>query len=283
MTILSIQSHVVSGHVGHQASVLPLQRLGFDVLALPSVLYSNHPGHGAFSGAPVEAGLMADLVSGLKTHSGLDKIRALHSGYLGSFEQVAIVRDLARSLQSETHPTPYFCDPVMGDREKGLYVDPALADAIKTALVPMAHAVFPNAVELECLTGQAPTNLDATLAAADTLLESGVAVVVATSLALDDQYPEGFCNLAVSREGAYLCAVPYLSGAPKGAGDLLAAVFMARCLKHEHLSSALSQAVTVTHRILELSIRAGARDLLIVEGQDHVINPGNRVAVTQVR
>ena len=50
MNILSIQSSVVFGHVGNSAARFALQRLGLDVWAVPTVLLSNHPGHGRFRG-----------------------------------------------------------------------------------------------------------------------------------------------------------------------------------------------------------------------------------------
>jgi hypothetical protein len=43
--ILSIQSHVVSGHVGNKAAIFPLQLLGYDVDFINSVQFSNHTGY----------------------------------------------------------------------------------------------------------------------------------------------------------------------------------------------------------------------------------------------
>lgn len=42
--LLSIQSHVVSGHVGNRASVFPLQVLGIEVDFVNTVHFSNHTG-----------------------------------------------------------------------------------------------------------------------------------------------------------------------------------------------------------------------------------------------
>ena len=42
--VLSIQSHVVHGHVGNKCAVFPLQLLGFDVDPVNSVQFSNHTG-----------------------------------------------------------------------------------------------------------------------------------------------------------------------------------------------------------------------------------------------
>jgi len=41
MNILSIQSHVVYGHVGNSAAVFPLQRIGVKVWLVHTVQFSN--------------------------------------------------------------------------------------------------------------------------------------------------------------------------------------------------------------------------------------------------
>ena len=42
--VLSVQSHVVQGHVGNKCAVFPLQLLGFDVDFVNTVQFSNHTG-----------------------------------------------------------------------------------------------------------------------------------------------------------------------------------------------------------------------------------------------
>jgi len=46
MRILCISSQVAYGPVGNTAAVPALQAMGHEVLALPTILLSNHPGHG---------------------------------------------------------------------------------------------------------------------------------------------------------------------------------------------------------------------------------------------
>ncbi|MGH7187358.1 MAG: pyridoxal kinase, partial [Pseudomonadota bacterium] len=43
---LSISSHVAYGPVGNSAAVPAMEWLGLTVHALPTVVLSNHPGHG---------------------------------------------------------------------------------------------------------------------------------------------------------------------------------------------------------------------------------------------
>jgi len=64
--ILSIQSAVAYGHVGNSAAVFPLQRLGFEVWPVNTVLFSNHTGYGAWRGRVVELGWIEELILGLR-------------------------------------------------------------------------------------------------------------------------------------------------------------------------------------------------------------------------
>jgi pyridoxal/pyridoxine/pyridoxamine kinase len=48
--VLSIQSWVAYGHVGNASAVFPMQRLGVEVWAIHTVMFSNHTGYGAWRG-----------------------------------------------------------------------------------------------------------------------------------------------------------------------------------------------------------------------------------------
>src|SRR5271165_3977514 len=63
--ILSIQSHVVYGHVGNSAAVFPLQRLGREVWPLMTVQFSSHAGYPGFKGRAFDAAMIDDCVGGL--------------------------------------------------------------------------------------------------------------------------------------------------------------------------------------------------------------------------
>ena len=66
MAILSVQSSVAAGHVGNQAATLPLQRLGFEVWPVDTVIFSNHPAHGGHSGRIVDSTAVSALIGGLE-------------------------------------------------------------------------------------------------------------------------------------------------------------------------------------------------------------------------
>ena len=65
--ILSIQSAVAYGHVGNSAAVFPLQRLGFEVWPVNTVLFSNHTGYGAWRGRVVELGWVEEIIRACAT------------------------------------------------------------------------------------------------------------------------------------------------------------------------------------------------------------------------
>ena len=93
LSILSIQSHVVYGHVGNSAAVFPLQRIGCEVWPIHTVQFSNHTGYPDWRGRVFDAGLIDDCVAGLAARGALARCDGVLSGYMGSPEiGAAIVR-----------------------------------------------------------------------------------------------------------------------------------------------------------------------------------------------
>src|SRR5258707_12971133 len=84
--ILSIQSHVVYGHVGNSAAVFPLQRLGREVWPLMTVQYSSHVGHAGWRGRAFDAAMIDDCLSGLEAVRVVPRCARLLGGYLGKGE-----------------------------------------------------------------------------------------------------------------------------------------------------------------------------------------------------
>ena len=84
--ILSIQSHVVYGHVGNSAAVFPLQRLGREVWPLMTVQFSSHLGYAGWRGRAFDAAMIDDCVSGLEAIGVLPRCAGLLTGYLGKPE-----------------------------------------------------------------------------------------------------------------------------------------------------------------------------------------------------
>ncbi|MEW6423043.1 MAG: pyridoxal kinase PdxY [Deinococcota bacterium] len=280
--ILSIQSWVSYGHVGNAAAVFPLQRLGFEVWAIHTVQFSNHTGYGTWTGTVFPPELVADLLSGIEARGMLAECAAVLSGYMGSDGTVSAVVDAVHRVRATNPKALYCCDPVMGDVGRGVFVRPELPDLIRTQAVPEADIVTPNQFELELLTGRRVTTLQEALDAARMLRGhlhgSGPRIVVVTSLVREDA-PEGVIEtLAVTGEGAWLCRTPLLPLDPprNGTGDAIAALFLGHYLRTRDAGTALSLSMSALFAVLDLTHRAGTREIQLVAAQDEYTRP-NRV------
>jgi pyridoxine kinase len=272
VNILTIQSRVTYGHVGNSAAVFPLQRLGHEVWPIDTVSLSNHLGYATWRGRTHKSAEVREILDGLDLLSALKRCDAVLSGYLGEKDNGEVVADAVERVRAGNPAAPYACDPVMGDRGSGLFVAPDIPAVISERLLPIADMTFPNAFELELLTGGATDRLPAALEAADALrarMRPG-ALVVLTSLLRADAPPDRIEVLAVAADGAWLIDSPYYAGPPHGAGDCFAALFLGHYLRERDIALALARAVSGIHAVLAASAAAGAQELQIVAAQDHL-------------
>jgi pyridoxine kinase len=272
MNILSIQSRVAYGHVGNAAAVFPLQRLGHDVWPIDTVGFSNHLGYPTWRGRTHTVAEVREILDGLDLLGALKSCDAVLSGYLGDKGNGEVVLEAVARVRAANPAAPYACDPVMGDRGGGLFVKPDVPAVFTELLLPAADMTFPNAFELEHLTGGRTDRLPAALEAADALrarMRPG-ATVVLTSLLRTDGPADRIEVLAVSGEGAWLVDTPYHAGPPHGAGDCFAALFLGHYLKSRSVEAALARAVSGIHAVLAASAAAGAAELRIVAAQDQL-------------
>lgn len=244
-TVLAISSQVARGHVGLSAAVPALQALGHSVIALPTVMLSNHPGHGQVAGQRIDPTLLRQMLATLDGHGWLKEVDTVLSGYLPTAEHVAVVAEAVALVRRHVPRAIYACDPVLGDDPKGLYIAEDAARALAEILVPLADVTFPNRFELEWLTGERVTDAAGALRAAAKL---GAEWTVATSI------PHGTAELAtiaIGREKAWLSAVARQDNVPNGTGDLFAALFTGYVGLGAHTAqSALGAAVVAVEQVI---------------------------------
>ncbi|MCW9039460.1 MAG: pyridoxal kinase PdxY [Rhodospirillales bacterium] len=276
MSILSVQSSVSYGHVGNAAAVFPLQRLGFEVWPVDTVLYSNHPGYGAFEGVQRSADEIAALIRGIAARGALGECQAVLSGYLGKRETGMAVAEAVRMVREANPDSVYCCDPVMGDTAEGLYVSDDIPALFRDHLIPMAEIVTPNAFELTELTGLSTASVTQVRAAAGALVERGVSVVMVTSLCFCKR-PEDCTTIetmAITRNSAWRVVTPRLDLRAKGAGDALAALFLGHyLLGGKDARTALSKACSGLYGVIEATVEAKGRELHLVAAQDQMTSP----------
>jgi len=274
--ILSIQSHVVYGHVGNSAAVFALQRLGLEVWPIHTVQFSSHAGYPGFKGRAFDAAFVDELVEGLGVLGALSRCAAVLTGYVGKAEIGGAILRAVAAARAASPGAIYACDPVIGDEGKGVYVGPGVAEFFRDSALRAADIATPNAFELEYLTGIAPRDAASARAALDALRSQGPEVVVATSLKLDDT-PDDAIDLAVAdATGAWRLRTPKAPIAVNGAGDLLSALFLAHWLKSRESPSALASAATSVYAVVAATHAAGQRELRIVEAQQDIAAPRRR-------
>jgi pyridoxine kinase len=279
--ILSIQSHVVYGHVGNSAAVFPLQRLGREVWPLMTVQFSSHAGYAGWRGRAFDAALIDECVAGLQAIGALHRCAGLLTGYLGKAEiGEAALRALER-VRAANGEAAYACDPVIGDAG-GPYVAAGVGEFLRDRAVPLATIVTPNAFELEWLTGERIVDLRAARQAIAALRARGPSVVVVKSLKLDDTPADALDMLAGDETGFWRLRTPKLPIAVNGAGDLFAALFFHHWLEARGTRQALSRAASSVHGIVAATHAAKSRELALVAAQDELVRPSRLIEAEAV-
>ena len=274
MNILSIQSHVAYGHVGNAAAAFALQRLGIEAWPVLTVQFSNHTGYGAWRGRAFDADLIREVMQGIGERGVLPSCDGVLSGYMGSAEIGGAIIDAVAQVKAANPKAQYCCDPVIGDVGRGVFVQPGIAEFMRAHAVPAAQIVTPNHFELDYLTGRTTTAIADVLSAIESLRKRGPRVVMVTSLVAEETPDDSIDLLASDDTGRYRLRTPKLPISVNGAGDAIAALFFAHHLRTGSAAEAMSRAASAVFGILKRTSDMGSREILLIEAQDEIVNPG---------
>lgn len=290
MSILSIQSHVCYGHVGNAAAVFPLQRLGFDVWPVHSLQFSNHLGYSDWSGEVFATEQVAEVLKGIERRGVFPDCQAVLSGYLGTAELGNAVIETVTAVKRANPNALFLCDPVMGDEDTGIYVQPEIPDFMRLEAVRSADIITPNLFELGLLSGRDVHDQRTAHSAARQLLKDNrtdLKVVMVTSIPVksaQNDRKERIGILVVTRESAHLATTPKLNFGPlvKGTGDVIAALFLGGFLRSgRDAGKALQGAMAALFGVIEETHRRDATELCLVAAQDKIATPDlNDVEIT---
>lgn len=274
--ILSIQSHVAYGHVGNDAAMFPLQRLGAEVIAIHTVQFSNHTGYGAWTGEVFNASMIADLVRGVEARGVLGLCDGILSGYMGSADIGAAILDAALTVRSANPGALYCCDPVMGDVGRGVFVRPEIPDMMRTKAMAEADIVTPNQFELSLLTGCDVSDRASLMVAIQALHALGPKIVMVTSVMTQETPDDAIDCVASDGTHMFLVRTPRLSLAVNGAGDAISALFFLHWLRDHDVGQALAHAVSSIYGILKRTEDEGSREILLIPAQDELVHPTHK-------
>ena len=247
--ILTIQDISCVGQCSLTVALPILSAAGLETCILPSAVLSTHTA--GFSGFTVRD-LTADI-PGIAAHWRKEHIRfdAVYTGYLGSTEQIAYVRDIFDTLLAEGGLR--IVDPAMADNGK-LYpaFDAAYVEAMK-ALVSSADIILPNITEACFLTGtDYRESYDGAYIAAllAALEKQGAKTVVLTGVGCDPARTG-----VVVRENGETRYYEHrrIAKGCHGTGDVYASAFVGALLNGRGAYEAAALAADYTVRCIELT------------------------------
>ena len=256
--IITISSLVAAGPVGNSVVVPTVLALGVEAIAIPTVILSNHPGHGTPVGQEVPGDIIAAMLARTVELEFARVPSLILTGYFIDAAQIEAAAEFI-GKEKKSNPNGYFlCDPVLGDEHTGLYVKPAVAQAIRDVLIPLSDGITPNAFELGWLTR---TEVRDCRSAARAAADLPGRDVVVTSV------PAGEGRIAIEayRDGSRVSVVrPRLASVPHGTGDLFAAVLAAGIAKGIRPAAGLGFAVAAVEKVIAAS--AGSNALNLADG-----------------
>jgi pyridoxine kinase len=292
MTVISIQSQVAYGHVGNSAAVFPLQMHGIDVVAVPTTLLSNRPGYPTIHGQVLDAKLVADLLIGIEERGAVDGTKMILSGYLGSPDTAGVVADFVERARARNPALLYACDPVLGDRDRGLFVQAGIPQLMRERLCRLADIITPNHLEFDSLCGREARMIEQAIIEAKALMEHRLSTIIITSAELADT-PQGMIEtLAIERSRdtskkdklkAWRVRTPKLAISPNGTGDLFAALYVAACVRGADTPQALTHAASAIFAVLERTAASASTEMRIIESAEQLVHPKRRFEAEPVR
>ena len=268
--VLVISSQVVRGWVGGRASVFVLERNGFPVWFLPTVLLPWHPGHGPATKSSVSSPSFSKMVDELKNSKWFNEIGGILTGFMGSEDQVEVIENLIQFAKQKIPDVKYLCDPILGDVKENngsLYISSEIAAAIRDRLVPLADLITPNLFELSFL---ADLTFDPKLDCFAAFEKLGVPEVFVTSV--PSSLRESIKNLLINKHGSFASEHERFKQVPHGTGDLLAALTLSRVLDGMTSEKFVQSVSASVYEVIRKSLYNHADELLLVNSQDALIN-----------
>lgn len=273
MNILSIQSHVVYGHVGNSAAIFPMQRLGVNVWSLHTVQFSNHTGYKRWKGQVFSHEIIHELITGLEELQVLPQCSGVLTGYMGSAETALEIFRAVDRLRQSVPELPYCFDPVIGDFGRGVFVDAAIPKCFLEEGFKRATILTPNFYEFSYFLQQGIRTESDLAKGLEFYFSKGIQTVLVTSVETEETPEHCLDCYASDRNQIWRIRTPKLDIAPNGGGDLISALFFVHYLRTQSIVEALKLSVNTTFQIYALTAQESSRELMLVKGQGYIEQP----------
>jgi len=268
--VLMINSQAASSQIGGSAGVFALQRMGIEVIFLPTVLVGRHPGWGDPGRVDISADDLSTMFLAVREQNILSKIDGIFTGYFRSVRQITAACAIIDQIREQNPKVLVAVDPVMGDEPDGLYIPEAVAQAVAQDLVPKADMITPNRWELEYLTDRTLFDDRSVVAAANLL-------PVKWTFLSDSPAADNWAHMAISADECWKVEVLRLDSTPKGTGDLFAAVLLGQQLNGLSARNSFEAAINSVQDVLQESKRLNTDELPLVQAQERIVSPRSGV------
>jgi pyridoxine kinase len=267
-SIVSIQSYVTYGYVGNKAAMYPLNSMGYEVLPINTVQFSNHLGYGRFGGEITSTKAIKTIIEALKENNHLSNCCAMLSGYIANKGQCEEIKKLACSLKKQNKDVIYLCDPVMGDNQK-IYVKQEVVSFFKKFITQqgsLIDIITPNQFEAELLSNIKIKKFNDLKKVAKDFHDKKIATIVITGVKLDEFKDKIGTFVSDQENDSFFLTNEHKLNKPLyGTGDLFSALFLGSFLANNKNSIAAAKN-TLFHmdKVIKNTIDSNSNELNII-------------------